>query len=100
MRALRGNFMAQSGFCALSYDGNDFSGGALHIQDNGVDAADEIIVARMSGDGYRQARGGADQRFPNPIRKMADMSVQTCYLHLPEGQHETKLRSQQTQQGR
>ena len=42
--------------------------------------ADQIIVAGVAGNGHRQPRRGADERLPDAVGKLADMSTQAGVL--------------------
>src|SRR5438105_14928687 len=49
----------------LTDDVDDFSGRLLHVQDDGVDPADEVIVSSIARNGHRQTGGSADKGLPD-----------------------------------
>ncbi len=54
----------------------------------------------MRGDGHRQARRRADQRLPDPAGKLANMRVETGFLHPAKRMDEAQHGAQQTYQRR
>src|SRR5438132_8227812 len=49
----------------LTDDVDDFSGRLLHVQDDGVDPADEVIVSSIARNGHRQTGRSADKGLPD-----------------------------------
>src|SRR5688572_22997696 len=86
IRTLRGNLMRSGG--RFSDDVHDFSRSPFHIQDDGVDAVDEIIVTGVARDSEGQAGGGAEERLPNTARERFQVRARAMRLQLGENANE------------
>src|SRR4051812_23322018 len=62
----------------------NFGGDLLHVQDDGVDAADQIIIASVTRDRDGQAERSADEPFPNAFGKLANVRVEPGLLEAGE----------------
>src|ERR1035441_8929757 len=77
-----------SSFAVFADDVDDFRGGAFHVEDDFVHAADEVVVTRVRRNGDGNAGGRADERFPDALRERmfaaADVRVKSGFLQIHE----------------
>lgn len=77
----------------------DLGRALFHVEDDRVDAADQIVICGVAGDCDRQPGGGANQGLPDAGGELADMGSLAGGLDLAKDVHETQDSAEQAEQG-
>ena len=72
-------------------------GRPFHVEDDLVDAADEIIVTGVDRNGHGNARRRANERLPDAARERAHVRIKAVGLQFHENSDETDDGAEQPQ---